>query len=236
MPGRRGAGASKPVARRHPTFEMYLDIAEGCERRPPRPGETATGAANAASARQRHADNRTDLAEKAHTCMYEDDDEGRIEAAEQLARHDKRAAAGAFRDIADDEGVDAPLRLEAAEHLAELERRSAAEAFRGIAADAGVDGPLRVEAAEHLPDLDERLAAEAFRGIAADEGVDDGLRLEAAERLAGLDPESAAEAYRGIADDDRPQWRGRPAGAAATLPRPLRPPKPPKPPKPPRPW
>ena len=46
--------------------------------------------------------------------MYEDDDE-RMDAAEQLARLDPRAGAEAFRAIAGDEGADDEQRIDAAE-------------------------------------------------------------------------------------------------------------------------
>jgi hypothetical protein len=54
--------------------------------------------------------------------MYEDDDE-RMDAAEQLARLDPRAAADAFRAIACDESVDDGPRVEAAERLPALDRQ-----------------------------------------------------------------------------------------------------------------
>ena len=50
--------------------------------------------------------------------MYEDD-EGRFDAAEQLAEHNPRAAAEAFSAIARDRDVGDELRLSAAEQLAE---------------------------------------------------------------------------------------------------------------------
>ena len=64
-----------------------------------------------------HRNRRTDLAEKADTAMY-DGDEDRIEAAEQLAEHDRHAAAGAFSAIAGDREVGDEVRLSAAEQLA----------------------------------------------------------------------------------------------------------------------
>ena len=133
--------------------------------------------------------------------MYEDDDE-RMDAAEQLARLDPRAGAEAFRAIAGDEDADDERRIDAAEQLAGLDRRAAAEAFRAIACDESVDDGLRVEAAERLPGLDRRTAAEAFRVIACDESVDDGLRSAAAEQLPELDRRAAAEAFRVIACDE----------------------------------
>ena len=157
--------------------------------------------------------------------MYEDDDE-RMDAAEQLARLDPRAGAGAFRAIAGDEGADNEQRIDgpsswpgwtgvllpgcarrevrgggAAERIPGLDRRAAAEAFRAIACDKSVDDGLRSSAAEQLPGLDRRAAAEAFRAIASDESVDDGLRSSAAEQLPGLDPRAAAEAFRLIVSD-----------------------------------
>jgi hypothetical protein len=75
--------------------------------------------------------------------MYEDDDD-RMDAAEQLARLDPRAGAEAFRAIAGYEGADNEQRIDAAEQLARLDRRAAAEAFRAIACDESVDDGLRV--------------------------------------------------------------------------------------------
>ncbi|HYB15471.1 MAG TPA: hypothetical protein VEF71_08370 [Streptosporangiaceae bacterium] len=63
--------------------------------------------------------NGTDLAEKADTAMYEDD-EDRIDAAEQLAEHNPRAAAEALSAIACDQEVGDEVRLSAAELLAAL--------------------------------------------------------------------------------------------------------------------
>lgn len=95
-----------------------------------------------------------DLAEKADTAMHEDeDDEDRIDAAEQLARLDPRAAADAFRTIACDESVDDGLRMEAAERLPRLDRRAAAEAFLAIARDESVHDGLRSSAVEQLARL-----------------------------------------------------------------------------------
>lgn len=58
-------------------------------------------------------------AEKAGTAMYEDD-EDRIDAAEQLAEHNPRDAAEAFSAIACDRTVGDEVRRSAAEHLAAL--------------------------------------------------------------------------------------------------------------------
>ena len=52
--------------------------------------------------------------------MYEDD-EDRIDAAEQLARHNPHAAAEAFSAIAGDGGIDDETRLSATEQLAALD-------------------------------------------------------------------------------------------------------------------
>jgi hypothetical protein len=59
--------------------------------------------------------------------MYEDNDdpEYRIDAAEQLARLDRQAAAEAFRAIAVDDGIDPEYRINAAEQLPELHPRAA---------------------------------------------------------------------------------------------------------------
>ena len=54
--------------------------------------------------------------------MHEDDDpEYRINAAGQLSRLDRRAAAEAIRTIAVDDGIDPEYRMSAAEQLAELD-------------------------------------------------------------------------------------------------------------------
>jgi len=174
----------------HATKQPQRPGTEACSPAPPSPGP----------ARLSVSDTRADLAEKADIAMYEDDDE-RMEAAEQLARLDLRAGAEAFRAIAGDEGADNEQRIDAAEQLTRLDRRAAAEAFRAIACDESVDDGLRVEAAERIPRLDRRAAAEAFRVIACDESVDDGLRSSAAEQLPGLDPRAAAEAFRLIVSD-----------------------------------
>ena len=63
------------------------------------------------------SDTGTDLIEKADTAMYEDD-EGRLDAAEQLAEHNPHAAAEAFSAIACDQAVGDEVRLSAAEQLA----------------------------------------------------------------------------------------------------------------------
>ena len=56
--------------------------------------------------------------------MHEDDDpEYRINAADQLARLDRRAAAEAFRAIATDDGIDPEYRINAAEQLPKLHSR-----------------------------------------------------------------------------------------------------------------
>ena len=67
------------------------------------------------------SDNGTDLAEKADTAMYKDD-EDRIDAAEQLAEHNPHAAAEAFSAIACDQAVGDQVRLTAAQQLADATR------------------------------------------------------------------------------------------------------------------
>jgi len=54
--------------------------------------------------------------------MHEDNHDP-LDAAEQLARFDSRAAAEAFRAIAVDAGLDPGYRINAAEQLAELRSR-----------------------------------------------------------------------------------------------------------------
>jgi hypothetical protein len=108
-------------------------------------------------ARRSVSDIGTDLAEKAGTAMYEDDEDPLV-AAEQLARLDPRAGAEALRAIACGGSVDDGVRLEAAGQLPELDRRAAAEALRAVACDESVDDGLRWEAAEQLARLDQRAA------------------------------------------------------------------------------
>src|SRR5215469_9797218 len=95
------------------------------------------------------------LAEKADTAMDEDNHDP-IEAAEQLARFDPRAAAEAIRTIAVDAGLDPEYRINAAEQLPKLDRRAAAETFRAITLDAGLDPEYRINAAEQLAELHSR--------------------------------------------------------------------------------
>jgi hypothetical protein len=57
-------------------------------------------------------------------CEDNDDPEYRINAAEQLAELDRRAAAEAFRAIAIDDGIDPKYRINAAEQLPELDPRA----------------------------------------------------------------------------------------------------------------
>ena len=96
-----------------------------------------------------HKIDGTVLAEKAGTAMYEDD-EDRIDAAEQLAERNPRAAAEAFAAIACDQAVGDEVRLSAAELLADLDPRAAAPACLAIAGDGTVGDEVRLSAAEHL--------------------------------------------------------------------------------------
>ena len=63
------------------------------------------------------------------------DDEGRLDAAEQLAEYDPRAAIEAFSAIACDQEVGDEVRLSAAEQLAEVDPRAAGPACLAIARD-----------------------------------------------------------------------------------------------------
>jgi hypothetical protein len=92
---------------------------------------------------------RTDLAEKADTTMYEGD-EDRIEAAEQLAEHNRHAAAEAFSAIACDQAVGDEIRLSAAEQLADVDPSTAARACLAIANDQAVGDEVRRSAAEQF--------------------------------------------------------------------------------------
>jgi hypothetical protein len=94
----------------------------------------------------------SDLAQKADTAMYEDD-EDRIDAAEQLAERNPRAAAEACSAIACDGAVGDEVRLSAAELLADLDPRAAAPACLAIAGDGAVGDEVRLSAAEHLKAL-----------------------------------------------------------------------------------
>jgi len=60
------------------------------------------------------------IPQRAATAMYVDD-EGRLDAAEQLAEYEPRAAAEAFSAIACDQEVGDEVRLSAAEQLAALD-------------------------------------------------------------------------------------------------------------------
>ena len=128
----------------------------------------------------------TDLAEKADTAMYEDD-EDRMDAAEQLAGHSPHAAAEAFSAIACDGAVDDETRLSAAEQLTALDPHAAAPACQAIACDSEVGDEVRLSAAEALAAVDPRAAAPACLAIARDEAVGDEVRLSAAE-LAAVHP------------------------------------------------
>ena len=98
-------------------------------------------------------DNGTDLAEKADTAMYEDD-EDRIDAAGQLAEHNPGAAAEACSAIACDQAVGDEVRLSAAELLAGIDPRAAAPACVAIARDGTVGDEVRRSAAEQLAAVD----------------------------------------------------------------------------------
>ena len=79
--------------------------------------------------------------------MYEDD-EDRLDAAEQLAEHSPHAAAEAFSAIACDGEVGDEVRLSAAEQLTALDSRAAVPACLAIARDESVSGQVRLSAAE----------------------------------------------------------------------------------------
>ena len=98
------------------------------------------------------AQSGSDLAKRAGTAMYADD-EGRIDAAEQLAEYDPRAAAEAFSAIACDQTVGDEVRLSAAEQLAGLDPRAAGPACLAIARDRTVGDEVRQSAAEQLAAL-----------------------------------------------------------------------------------
>ena len=129
-----------------------------------------------------HRNRRTDLAEKADTAMY-DGDEDRIEAAEQLAEHDRHAAAGAFSAIAGDREVGDEVRLSAAERLVDVNSDEAAPACLAIAGDREVGDEVRLSAAERLVDVNPDEAARACLAIAGDREVGDEVRLSAAELI-----------------------------------------------------
>jgi uncharacterized protein (UPF0147 family) len=130
-------------------------------------------------------DNGTDLAEKADTAMYQDD-ESRMDAAEQLAEHNPHAAAEALSDIGRDEAVGDEVRLSATELLAHVDPQAAAPACLAIACDEMVGDEVRLSAAELLADVDPGAAAPACLAIARDRTVGDEVRRSAAERLAAL--------------------------------------------------
>jgi hypothetical protein len=69
--------------------------------------------------------------------MYEDD-EGRIDVAEQLADYNPHAAAEVFSAIACDDAVGDEVRLSAAHQLAEVDPGAAAPACLAIARDGAV--------------------------------------------------------------------------------------------------
>jgi hypothetical protein len=85
----------------------------------------------------------SDLAEKAGTAMYQDD-EDRIDAAEKLAERNPRAAAEAFSAIACDQAVGDEVRLSAAELLADLDPCAAGPACLAIAGDGKVGDDVRL--------------------------------------------------------------------------------------------
>ena len=145
-------------------------------------------------------DNRTDHVEKADTAMYEDD-EDRIDAAEQLAEDHPDAAAEAFSAIACDQAVGDEVRLSAAELLAGADPRAVAPACLAIACDEAVGDEVRLSAAELLAGVDPRAVAPACLAIACDEAVGDEVRLSAAELLADVDPGAAGPACLAIARD-----------------------------------
>src|SRR5215470_16503231 len=97
----------------------------------------------------------TDLTQKADTVMHEDD-EGRLDAAEQLAEHNTHAAAEAFSAIACDGAVADEIRLSAAEQLAAINPGVAAPACLAIARDGAVGDEVRLSATEQLAALDAR--------------------------------------------------------------------------------
>ena len=119
--------------------------------------------------------------------MYEDDDD-RMDAADQLAELSPRAAAEALSAIACDRGVDDELRLSAAERLAAIAPGAAAPACLAIACDGTVGDEVRLSAAEQLAVVDPGAAAPACLAIARDGGVGDEVRLSAAEQVAAVDP------------------------------------------------
>ncbi len=92
------------------------------------------------------------LAEKAGTSMYEDN-EDRLDTAEQLAEHNPHAAAEAFSAIACDQAVGDEVRLSAAEQLAAVDPQGAAPACLAIARDGTVGDEVRQSAAEQLAAL-----------------------------------------------------------------------------------
>jgi hypothetical protein len=91
-------------------------------KRPQRPGTHLLPAATPSPEPDRLSvpDIGTDLAEKADTAMYEDN-EDRMSAAEQLAEHNPHAAVEAFSAIACNQAVGDEVRLSAAEQLAALD-------------------------------------------------------------------------------------------------------------------
>ena len=132
--------------------------------------------------------------------MYEDD-EDRMDAADQLAELSPHAAAEALSAIACDRGVDDELRLSAAERLAAIAPGAAAPACLAIACDGTVGDEVRLSAAEQLAAVDPGAAAPACLAIARDGGVGDEVRLSAAEQVAAVDPGAAAPACLAIARD-----------------------------------
>jgi hypothetical protein len=93
------------------------------------------------------------ISQRADTAMYVDD-EGRMDAAEQLAEYEPRTAAEVFSAIACDQEVGDEVRLSAAEQLAGLDPRAAGPACLAIARDREVGDEVRRSAAEQLAALD----------------------------------------------------------------------------------
>jgi len=141
--------------------------------------------------------------------MYEDD-EGRIDAAEQLAEHNPHAAAEAFSAIACDQTVGDEVRLSAAQQLADVDPSAAAPACLAIAGDGMVGDEVRLSAAELVADVDPRAAAPACLAIAGDGMVGDEVRLSVRRRAAGR--RRSERSWPGL-PGHRPRWDGRRRGA-----------------------
>ena len=80
--------------------------------------------------------------------MHEDN-EDRLDAAEQLAEHNPRTAAEAFSAIACDPEVGDEVRLSAAERLAAVGPQAAVKAFSAIARDPEVGDEVRDAFSDH---------------------------------------------------------------------------------------